>query len=407
MHLLTSRVLFFAKKKAIKGNVGATRRQFAAMTTSASTSQPSYGAAASTVAPAHASNFFPPPSVASINRQADLAPDNFPSLGRSSNARAQYTTANALGRHNLQPRSYAPSITSDAEFPSMAGRPAAKRAPQPAQARPSPSLNSATDFPPPPSSSSHNQYSVRQNVMGGSKQPSQQALSNVLPANLSSAAAKVTVEEMKASLGPDRFKQLKRLTKSFSESQLSPEGYVDQSAALFDRGYGDPDFWSFVPSLLESCPNQDGSDRASSYMTSLKRQQYNAQYQAVPRQPAFAAPAPPVASWGGNNSRNVMRPPPANTATAARPLTQPMIGWASNVVPSKKKNSWGGGGAPTVVRAKAAPGSVSAAVATRATKFMAKQQKQQNYIANQQPKKTTGKKKKKEKDELRALAFGN
>jgi hypothetical protein len=405
-----------ANKKAIKGNVGATRRQFAAMTTSASASQPSYGAAAGTVAPAYASNFLSPPSsVASINRQVDLAPDNFPALGRSSNARTQYTTANALGRQNLQPRSYAPSITSDVEFPSMGGKPAAKRAPQPAQARPAPSLNSAADFPAPPSSSAHNQYSVRQNVMGGSKQPSQQALSNVLPANLSSAAAKVTLEEMKASLGPDRFKQLKRLTKNFSDSQISPEGYVDQTAALFDKGYGDSDFWSFVPSLLESCPNQDGSDRALNYMTSLKRQQYNAQYQAVSRQqPAFAAPAPPAAaSWGGNNSRNVMRPPPANTATAtaARPLTQPMIGRVNNVVSSKKKNSWGGGGAPTVVRAKAAPGSVSAAVATQgpqggsATKFMAKQQKQQNYIANQQPK-TTGKKKKKEKDELRALAFG-
>jgi hypothetical protein len=173
--------------------------------------------------------------------------------------------------------------------------------------------------------------------MGASKQPSKQALSNVLPANLSSAAAKVlTVEEMKASLGPDRFKQLKRLTKNVSESQLSPEGYdVDQTSALFDKGYGDSDFWSFVPSLLESCPNQDGPDRALNYMTSLKRQQYNAQYQAVSRQQpafAFAAPAPPAAaSWGGNHSRNVMRPPPANTATAtatataARPLTQHMI----------------------------------------------------------------------------------
>jgi hypothetical protein len=227
-------------------------------------------------------------------------------------------------------------------------------------------------------------------------------MSNVLQANLASASATSTVEEVKASLGSNKFKQLKRLTKSFAEAQLSPEGYVDQAAALFDRGYGDPNFWSFLPSLLETCPNQQGAERAQNYMVSLRHQQFTTKSRSTP------APAPAPSNWGSGNARNnVMKKPP----TAARPLTQPVIGRHNVVVPSKKKNAWGATGAATVVRAKAPPGSVASAAAAQgprggtATKFMAKEQKEQKKQPTNQPK-ANGNKNKASKNELRSLAFG-
>jgi hypothetical protein len=401
-----------AKKNAMRGNMGGARRQFAAMTTSVSQaqSQPSWQGGAPT--PGQSSNFLSPPgAVASVNRQSNLAADNFPSLGPSANARTPYTSANNFAQRST-PRQYAPSLNSAADFPSMGGgsKPTAKRAPPPTAAA-FPSLSSSVEFPAPPSASrGQQQSSIRNRVMGDSKQqPSSHAMSNMLPATLaSSTAAKATVEEMKAALGPKKFKELKRLTRDFAETSLSPEGYVDQSAALFDKGYGDADFWSFLPSLVESCPNPQGVDSAMNYMTSLKRQQFA---QASRRTPVVAAaPAAAAASnWGGNS--RVMRPPANfNTTTAARPLTQPVIG--RTVLPGKKKNSWGGNSKATVVRAGAQPGSVSVAAAAQgpqggsATKFMAKQEKKQASANNNNQPKANGKKKKKAKDELRALAFG-
>ena len=72
--------------------------------------------------------------------------------------------------------------------------------------------------------------------------PSHQAMANVLPEP--SLSAQVTIEDMKVSLGQKKIKQLKRMTREFADGQLAPEGYVDQAASLFDKGYDDADFWS-------------------------------------------------------------------------------------------------------------------------------------------------------------------
>jgi hypothetical protein len=233
-----------------------------------------------------------------------------------------------------------------------------------------------------------------------------------------SATATATVEDMKASLGSKKFKQLKRMTREFAEEQLPPESYVDQSAALFDRGYGDKDFWSFLPSLIESCPNEQGSEQALNYMSSLKQTTLSPPSRSGP---SLVAPPPTSSNWGGNNAlaTNVMKAPPRASAPAATRMTRPMVGRSIAAVPntiaSRKKTAWGGTGPATVVRAKASPGSVSAAAATQgpqggsATKFMAKQQKKQNNQSQQQQQQNASEKtknKKKAKDELRALAFG-
>ena len=455
------------KKKANTGNIGATRRQFAAMTTSANQQQPSWGggntaSSIGSLAPPSSShgnrgNFFSSATpLRQMNRQADLAPDNFPSLSgtssssarqnfqrtaitatpppsmnsaldfptmQSNNQRAGNSVAKAM-KKNLKPP---PSMNSATDFPSMRSNDqspainsnwnvrnsstadAAKK-----NLKPPPSISSVSDFPAPPSSQQSTKQTVRQKLMDDSekKMPAQDKFAQ---AGMSKAAssAKATLEDMKASMGQKNFKQLKKLTKSFAQEELSPEGYIDQTATLFENGYDDPDFWSYLPSVLESFPNERSAMHALKYMDSLKRQQT----QANDKKSAVSKKAVVRSSqWNGpcTKASNVMRqvvPPPLPAfRTATRPLTQPVMGATRpQTMPSKKKSAWGAGGNAKVVRTKAPPGSVGAAAAVQgpeggsATKYMAKQQKKEQHASNNKQNKA---KKKKQKNELRDLAFG-
>jgi hypothetical protein len=425
------------KKTGIKGSIGATRRQFAAMTTSANhqqQQQASWGgnnaaSAVGSMAPSsstngsHSNYFLSPTPALQTNRQADLAADNFPSLGGPSSS-STYASANTLARQNFQRRAITtppPSMNSASDFPSMqsssrsAGNISSIARTTKKNLKPPPSMSSVSDFPAPPSSQQSTKPTAHQTMMGGSerKKPPE---NNFLQADMSSAgsSAQATVEDMKASLGQKNFKQLKKLTKAFAQDQLSPEGYIDQTAALFERGYEDKDFWSYLPSLLQSCPNQGSAQRALKYMNSLKRQQIQTNNTKVA---AFARPTGTSSQWSGSTA-NVMRqvvPPPLPASyTTPISLTQPVAAaMRPQTISSKKKSSWGAGGTSTVVRTKAPPGSIGAAASIQgpqggsATKYMAKQQKKEQYTKHnnndQQQKKS---KKKKQKNELRDLAFG-
>jgi E3 ubiquitin-protein ligase ZNF598 len=403
-----------AKKKAIKGSIGATRRQFAAMSTSASQPQPtSWGGIGSAVVSAPLSyaagplNAAPSSSMPSFNRQSNLAPDNFPSLGPPSGVRpSPYPAANAFAKKNLKPAP--PAINSASDFPSMGpsvGIRSTNQRPASAQA---PSLSSFDEFPAPPSAAPSKQQMLRQQMLGNSKPQARR--DNFLQVDVATVATgKATVEEMKASLGPKKYKELKRLTKDFAQGQLAPEGYVDQSAVLFDKGYADADFWSYLSSLLESCPNEEASQHALKYMTSLRQQLYNQETRTA----RVAKPPPaPASQWKGPSANpNVimssMAPPvSASPAQLLNPSSRP------TTMASKKKGAWGTDGQATVVRAKASPGSVAVAAASQgpqtgsATRFMAKEQKMQVGMNNGQSRASNVGKKKKQKDELKALAFG-
>jgi len=258
-----------------------------------------------------------------------------------------------------------------------------------------------SDFPPPSANRSSNSMST------------QLGRNNVLPADISSTtSAKATVEDMKESLGQKNFKQLKQLTMYFAQDQLSPEGYVEQAATLFSRSYGDPDFWSYLPSLLLSCPNQDSSQHALKYMNSLKRQQQSSSMKSTRHASAVAAvnsTTKQSSQWEGasGNKSNVMRqvilPPPFPASyAAARLLTQPVIvPGRSNTITSKKKNGWGGTPLARSLSTAQQEGS--------ATKYMEKMQKQKQSN-NTSPQltntKKNGTKKKKPKNELKDLAYG-
>ena len=250
-----------------------------------------------------------------------------------------------------------------------------------------------------------------------------------------------SIDDMKTSLGNAKFKQLKRYTKDFASGDMRPDAYVDQAAALFERGYGDVDFWSFLPALIESCPNANAVDRALQYMQGLKQQHLN-QPKASPYSSKKKA-APVGGGWnsGGATASRIKAAPPQQQrqqpqqphqgyakGSGAAPQTsfpalqrssQPaypkMTGLTRPLVnkPGVNKNAWGasGGGSQAVVAAaRAPPGSVGAAAVRQgpqggtATKFMAKQQQKAKKKPQQQPKQNQ--QKKSNKNELRALAFG-
>ncbi|KAL3941477.1 MAG: hypothetical protein SGBAC_004165 [Bacillariaceae sp.] len=422
-----------AKKKAIRGNVGAVRRQFAALQTSGAATTPSYGSAASRLQAHGASPGFAAGPRASVNQQANLSSDNFPSLGGVSRP-APYAAANAYAskRNQKGGQTNYPSLNSASDFPSMGGaktmsnRLQASAFPPMSAAgrgfkqvpgkknqaqRAAPSPSSLADFPSPPQSvGSSKKKSVRNTMLGNAAASAESALphhqANVLQAPIQSASA--TIEDMKASMGQKKFKQLKRITREFADGQLAPEGYVDQSASLFDKGYDDADFWSYLPSLIASCPNGLVSQRALSYMTSLKQKE---QSNLVAGKGNFSAP--PSSKWGGGgtSSSNVLRPPPQVQTAAQRMAPTPGMRPAAipYSVPSKKSIAWGAAGKSTVMKTKPV---ASAAAPAQSNKGKQQQQQQQkkkkNTPAPQQQGQNGGKKKnkKKERDELRALAFG-
>jgi hypothetical protein len=190
-------------------------------------------------------------------------------LGRSAAARPAYS--NTFSKQNLKTPPY--YVNSAEDFPVIASGNGHAKNPNPAAAQ-TPSLDSVTDFFAPPSTAPSKQRALRQQMLGDTK-PHARA-DNILQVDMeTSYVTKATVEEMKARLGQKKYKELKRLTKEFAFDQLSPEGFIDQSAALFDKGYEDVDFWSYLSSLLESCLNEVASQHAKRYMASIRQQIYS------------------------------------------------------------------------------------------------------------------------------------
>jgi hypothetical protein len=224
-----------------------------------------------------------------------------------------------------------------------------------------------------------------------------------------------TVEEMKASLGPTKYKQLKNLTKEFATDSLAPVAFVDHAASLFDGGYGDSEFWNFVPALLLSCPNQTSAANALRYMEGLRASatSHKSQSSTTSWASSPVVQADPISTVPASNFPSFNPTAMWNSSTQATilPVVQNRSSNIPTTAPGKKKSAWGGTGATSVQKFKAAPGTVAIAAANEqpqsgtATKFMAKLTKQQNQVNSSVVSGSKGKKKK-ENDELRALAFG-
>jgi len=327
--------------------------------------------------------FFTPGPSAPFNRQSNLAADNFPSLGGGS--APAYAAANAYSRKTnvKQGGQKAPAPPTGADFPSLA----------------------ATT---PLSSQAASQKAAKERLLGAKKAPSQDALDNTLDFppprrdkptfNDDLANGKDVVRQMKAALGPTKYKELKRLTNYYAAGDMTPDAYVDMSSALFDRGAGDACFWKYMPGLIEGCPNPKDNDEAKAYMENLR-----------------------VASALQTQEDNVASRS-ATQAGVSGYAAQSYAGYTPRVVPSKKKAAWkGAGGKATAVRAKAPVGSVAAHASEEplqggtATKYMAQAQKEERKQKQQESQQNQGgggngiskkAKQKKKNDELKALAFG-
>lgn len=359
--------------------------------------------------------FAAPASVTQSMQSNNLAAENFPSLGPPpSTGRKPYAAANALAKKMAAQPSDSLSTN---HFPSLASTVAAAHSTtthtvarssmvpqpllQPLRPQQPPALDSAADFPsmeaPPPSSS---------------RAPHTRSNNN------DPAAAKAAVEDVKATIGAVKFKQLRRYTKDFADGTMSPEDYVESAATLFEGGANDTGFWAFVPAVLETCPDAGAARRAARHLDRLGATAPNTGVRAA----VSGLNVPGVgrnANHDATPSWSALSSTPSGATQLSRltvqPTRVPVLLPAAPPLPSRSvpKNAWGGatGSASTVVRAKAPPGSVAVAAASpaqpgSATKFMAKEQKQQKLAPLQDSTKKQQGGKKKQKDELRQLAFG-
>jgi hypothetical protein len=120
-----------------------------------------------------------------------------------------------------------PSLSSTSAAPSMA---ASRKKPPP--------MNSLSAFPAPPTSSSP----------------------YIGPSTASIAAANVTIEDMKATMGSLGYKQLKQLTQNLVVHEtINPVDYVQSTAVLFDDTNTHQ---KFVMALLQSCPPHPAAQEA-------------------------------------------------------------------------------------------------------------------------------------------------
>lgn len=383
-------------KKKIKAGAVSGSRQFATMASAANIVAPTNWNQAVTAPPTTntarlpvSASFITPAAAAELNSRSNLASENFPSLG---------------GPSSSAPKPY-------------------KAAQQLAVKKQAPVMN-AMNFPPPPTSSVNN--SVRQKVLGDTKPlPKPPSMNHLnFPAPPLSSSGSVTVEKIKAKLGPSKYKELKNLTREFSVDAIAPDAYVDHAASLFENGYGDSDFWALVPSLLMSCPNGSSANQAIRYMDNLRATcqttiakvstpvgwQAPASVKAAPKSttmaPSTAAASTPV--WQAPPATGV-RPVGNATASISRNSSHFPLGGKKPPV-----SAWGanGGGASSALIIASAKGSVAVAAANQgpssgtATKSMAKETKLMKQAAHAAPATPKNGTKKKKKNELRDLAFG-
>jgi hypothetical protein len=306
----------------------------------------------------------------------NLSSDNFPSLGGGSSGNNgskvtastnKYAAAQAFSKKNL----------SSDNFPSLGGG----------------SSSSASDYP------ALSYAKKKKSTVFEAKKPP--ALDNVLhfptPTASASASASTTsngkaqVEKMKSALGQPKYKELKKLTKSFATSELDPESYVSSALSLFDKGIEDSNFWAFVPNLISSCPNESSSKRAMRYLDSVR-------YPLMQTQSNTSTSRAAVAKSGGGG------------------------GWSDHVnsiqtsfqkaQQAKKKKAWVGTKTPSKIGNTVIAAAAAQPKKGTATKFMAKEKaeaKKMNKIQSEaQQGGGAGKKSKAKakKNELRELAFG-
>lgn len=216
-----------------------------------------------------------------------LNSENFPSLGRPATAgtavsTSRYTAAVALGKKISENKASKISENTSSAF--VDTKPIAIPVSSKQQTRGPSNAPSLTpnDFPSlgcPDTTTNTLRYSsaiaLGKKILSDASNPSTtQSQSVPLNAGLSNittntVSPKEHLDKIKSILGPDGYKSLKRLTKDFAGGGLRPQEFVDLSASLFEHGVEDPNFISFMPNLIQSCPQGVNTARATSYLNTL------------------------------------------------------------------------------------------------------------------------------------------
>jgi len=332
----------------------------------ANSRQPSWAAAGNKIYPSAPRNTVTTASANSVVRPS-LSGDDFPSLGGARTSHPSSTTSRTAP---IGTTTSVPSLKSE-DFPSLGG-----------------TNSGSTKY------ASAEAFAKKY----ANARPSADAMANILqpPAATPIATAhssKAQVDKIKLLLGPNSYKKLKNMTKDFSNGSMGPQEFVDRAASLFESGVKDPDFLSFMPNLIQSCPNDYDAARALSHLESIRHSSEGL---------SISSNNSPANFPSLGTSNNAPHPLAAARAYAAKKAGPPA------------KSAWGGQtGSITTAAAKskvAAATSVAKAAEQMptggtATSFMAKalaKEKKQLQQAN-----NVGKgPKKQERDELRALAFG-
>jgi hypothetical protein len=220
-----------------------------------------------------------------ISRPPEMSSDNFPSLGLGNKPTPQPFVPGSTKSPNITTSNF-PSLevasnknktrVQKANPYAAAQVHARKLREQGPSSDPFPSLSNTSDFPPPPTSKAKRLTAASlvpkkapqiDNILQFPP-PSAAASSNVTKTDLK--AGMNTIDQLKDVLGSVRYKKLKALTKSFASGSTRPDNYVDEAAALFDKGLSDISFWTYVPDLIVSCPNADGVARAMQHLESVR-----------------------------------------------------------------------------------------------------------------------------------------
>ncbi len=242
----------------------------------------------STVASRQSATPMPNMSLSTNNSTSapDLSRDNFPSLGSGPKPFVPtIPTSSSRARPNFKSSEDFPSLgTASSLMSTGMGVTSNPYAMVQAHARKLregtdsfPSLTSSSDFPPPPTSHS----SKKSNNLFALKKPP--LIDDVLQFPPPSASAATmppsadrtetgnyVIQSLKNTIGSERYKKLRVLTKDFAMGNTPPERYINNIATLFDQGLGDEAFWNLIPSLIIDIPNEKSVNSAIHYLESLR-----------------------------------------------------------------------------------------------------------------------------------------
>merc|ERR1712238_255625 len=121
------------------------------------------------------------------------------------------------------------------------------------------------------SQDAHPTTAGRANTENGNSLPDLESKIMFPPTTLANTSdGKAQVSAIKEILGKPKFKNLKSLTRDFANGIVEPSAYINEAASLFEGGFKNRVFCSFMPGFISWCPNETASSEALVYLEKRK-----------------------------------------------------------------------------------------------------------------------------------------